>query len=81
MKKLCPQFREMNPHGPHNYCCGGGSGYAIMSRNNIPEWRYKITGRKNWNKYSMRSQVAGARYTEVCLRAMFKLQGSITGFV
>ncbi|MBU0995995.1 MAG: (Fe-S)-binding protein [Proteobacteria bacterium] len=46
MAKLCPQFREMNPHGPHNYCCGGGSGYAIMSRNNIPEWRYKITGRK-----------------------------------
>jgi Fe-S oxidoreductase len=44
--KLCPQFREMNPHGPFNYCCGGGSGYAIMSRNNIPEWRFKITGRK-----------------------------------
>ena len=46
MAKLCPQFREMAPHGAHNYCCGGGSGYAIMSRNNIPEWRYKITGRK-----------------------------------
>jgi len=44
--KLCPQFREMHPHGPFNYCCGGGSGYAIMSRNNIPEWRFKITGRK-----------------------------------
>ncbi len=46
VEKLCPQFREMTPHGAHNYCCGGGSGYAIMSRNNIPEWRYKITGRK-----------------------------------
>lgn len=46
LEKLCPQFREMHPHGPHNYCCGGGSGYAIMSRNNIPEWRFKITGRK-----------------------------------
>jgi len=44
--KLCPQFREMTPHGPYNYCCGGGSGYAIMSRNNIPEWRFKVTGRK-----------------------------------
>ncbi|MBW1897818.1 MAG: (Fe-S)-binding protein, partial [Deltaproteobacteria bacterium] len=21
--KLCPQFREMTPHGPFNYCCGG----------------------------------------------------------
>lgn len=46
LHKLCPQFREMEPHGPHNYCCGGGSGYAIMSRNTIPEWRAKITGRK-----------------------------------
>ena len=46
VKKLCPQFREMNPHGPFNYCCGGGSGYAIMSRNNIEEWRFKISGRK-----------------------------------
>ena len=46
LKKIAPQFREMNPHGPYNYCCGGGSGYAIMSRNNIPEWRFKIAGRK-----------------------------------
>ncbi len=46
VQKLCPQFREMHPHGPYNYCCGGGSGYAVMSRNNIPEWRFKITGRK-----------------------------------
>jgi Fe-S oxidoreductase len=46
VKKLCPQFREMTPHAPHNYCCGGGSGFAIMSRNNIPEWRFKIAGRK-----------------------------------
>lgn len=46
LKKLCPQFREMHPHGVHNYCCGGGSGFAIMSRNTIAEWRTKITGRK-----------------------------------
>jgi len=46
VKKICPQFREMTPHGVNNYCCGGGSGYAIMSRNTIPEWRAKITGRK-----------------------------------
>jgi Fe-S oxidoreductase len=46
IKKICPQFREMHPHGPNNYCCGGGSGYAIMNRNTIPEWRAKITGRK-----------------------------------
>ena len=46
MKAICPQFREMHPHGPHNYCCGGGSGFAIMHRNNISEWRNKIAGRK-----------------------------------
>lgn len=46
LNKICPQFREMNPHGPYNYCCGGGSGYAIMSRNTIPDWRMKISGRK-----------------------------------
>ncbi len=47
---LCPQFREMTPHGAHNYCCGGGSGFAIMHRNNIAEWRYFISGRKKLNQ-------------------------------
>ncbi|RJO74527.1 MAG: (Fe-S)-binding protein [Myxococcales bacterium] len=46
MKALCPKFREMEPHGVDNYCCGGGSGFAIMSRNNIPDWRFKVSGRK-----------------------------------
>jgi Fe-S oxidoreductase len=43
---LCPQFREMEPHGVNNYCCGGGSGFAIMSGNNFPEWRFNVAGRK-----------------------------------
>lgn len=47
---ICPQFREMNPHGVHNYCCGGGSGFAIMSRNNIEGWRNNITGRKKMDQ-------------------------------
>jgi Fe-S oxidoreductase len=46
VRYLCPQFREMTPHGVHNYCCGGGSGFAIMSRGNFPEWRLKVAGRK-----------------------------------
>ena len=46
LRKICPQFREMTPHGVENYCCGGGSGFAIMSRNNIEPWRNNITGRK-----------------------------------
>ncbi len=46
VRYLCPQFREMEPHGLDNYCCGGGSGFAIMSGNNFPDWRFQVAGRK-----------------------------------
>lgn len=46
IRKICPQFREMTPHGVDNYCCGGGSGFAIMSGNNFPDWRLQVAGRK-----------------------------------
>ena len=46
VRRLCPQFREMEPHGVENYCCGGGSGFAIMSGNNFPDWRFQVAGRK-----------------------------------
>ncbi|HXH49757.1 MAG TPA: (Fe-S)-binding protein [Terriglobia bacterium] len=46
VRKLCPKFREMEPHGVDNYCCGGGSGFAIMSGNNFSDWRFKVAGRK-----------------------------------
>jgi Fe-S oxidoreductase len=45
LKKICPQFREMEPHGVENYCCGGGSGFAIMSSMNFKEWRENISSR------------------------------------
>lgn len=45
LRKICPQFREMSPHGADNYCCGGGSGFAIMSRPHFKEWRLLIAGR------------------------------------
>jgi Fe-S oxidoreductase len=45
LKKICPQFREMEPHGVENYCCGGGSGFAIMSHINFLDWRVNISGR------------------------------------
>ncbi|WP_353683580.1 (Fe-S)-binding protein [Thermodesulfovibrio sp. 3907-1M] len=38
-------FREMNPHGPFNYCCGGGSGFAIIRSLNFPVWRDKVSFR------------------------------------
>jgi len=45
LRYLCPQFREMTPHGVDNYCCGGGSGMAIMSPNNFEDWRVSVGGR------------------------------------
>lgn len=45
LKAICPQFREMTPHGVNNYCCGGGSGFAIMSGNNFMDWRMTVAGR------------------------------------
>jgi Fe-S oxidoreductase len=46
IRAICPQFREMTPHGVDNYCCGGGSGFAIMSGHNFQDWRFHVTGRK-----------------------------------
>jgi len=45
LKKICPQFREMEPHGLENYCCGGGSGFAIINSMNFKEWRENISSR------------------------------------
>ena len=45
LRAICPQFREMEPHGVENYCCGGGSGFAIMQSMNFPDWRNAVSGR------------------------------------
>jgi hypothetical protein len=43
---LCPQFREMKPHRAENYCCGDGSGFAIMSGNNFTDRCAAVNGCK-----------------------------------
>jgi Fe-S oxidoreductase len=48
LKKITNRFREMTPYGVNNYCCGGGSGFAIMNSNNFPDWRMLISGRKKF---------------------------------
>ena len=50
LRALAPKFREMTPHGVHNYCCGGGSGFAIMSGNNFSDWRINVAGRKKFQQ-------------------------------
>ncbi|RME29288.1 MAG: (Fe-S)-binding protein [Deltaproteobacteria bacterium] len=48
LRKIAPRFREMEPHGVYNYCCGGGSGFAIMQSENFPDWRMRVSGRKKF---------------------------------
>jgi len=45
LRAICPQFREMTPKGVENYCCGGGSGFAIMTPMNFTDWKLGISGR------------------------------------
>jgi len=46
VRAVCSQpLREMAPHGVHNYCCGGGSGFAIMDTLNFSQWRNAVSAR------------------------------------
>ncbi|OGN98989.1 MAG: 4Fe-4S ferredoxin [Chloroflexi bacterium RBG_13_51_18] len=45
LRYLCPQFREMTPHGVDNYCCGGGGGLSVMSDVNFTDWKVNVSGR------------------------------------
>jgi Fe-S oxidoreductase len=50
LRQICPQFREMEPHGVNNYCCGGGSGFAIMSPTNFADWKMSVAGRMKYKQ-------------------------------
>ena len=50
LRALCPQFVEMEPHGVNNYCCGGGSGFAIFQGKNFPDWRNQISFRMKFKQ-------------------------------
>ncbi len=50
LRYLAPLFREMTPYGVRNYCCGGGSGFAIMNANNFSDWRINVAGRKKFRQ-------------------------------
>jgi Fe-S oxidoreductase len=45
LRAVSNHFREMTPHGVKNYCCGGGSGFAITQDANFPDWRQNLSGR------------------------------------
>src|ERR1019366_7929955 len=46
LRAVCPDIREMTPNRTDNYCCGGGSGFALMSGKNFIDWRLEIAGAK-----------------------------------
>ncbi|MGQ9818587.1 MAG: (Fe-S)-binding protein [Candidatus Kapaibacteriales bacterium] len=50
LRYLAPKFREMEPHGIYNYCCGGGSGFAVMTPYNFLDWRMHVSGRKKFKQ-------------------------------
>jgi Fe-S oxidoreductase len=50
LRKIAPHFREMTPHGVENYCCGGGSGFAIMSGHNFTDWRIRVASRRKFRQ-------------------------------
>jgi Fe-S oxidoreductase len=52
LKAIVPEhrFREMKQHGVHNYCCGGGSGFAIMSGHNFGGFRHHLYGRRKFRQ-------------------------------
>ena len=45
LRAVSNHFREMEPHGVNNYCCGGGSGFAITKDLNFPDFRNQISSR------------------------------------
>ncbi len=50
LRAIAPRFREMTPQGVNNFCCGGGSGLAIMTGNNFEEWRCRVSGRRKFRQ-------------------------------
>ncbi|MBZ5645858.1 MAG: (Fe-S)-binding protein [Acidobacteriia bacterium] len=48
LRRLCPQFREMDPWAERNYCCGGGGGLVHIKE--ARDWRVRVAGRKKMDQ-------------------------------
>ncbi len=79
LRYLCPQFREMTPHGVDNYCCGGGGGLSVMSNTNFTDWKVQIAGRIKFKQVlEAFSDVPGAKVKKYlcapCLNCKLQLR-------
>lgn len=45
LKACCLDFRELEPNREMSICCGGGSGFAIMSKGNFLKFRLETYGK------------------------------------
>lgn len=45
LKAVCRDFRELQPNREMSYCCGGGSGFAIMSKGDFLRFRMETYGK------------------------------------
>ena len=80
LRKLCPQFREMTPHGVDNYCCGGGSGLAVMSSANFKDWRVSVAGRRKFRQIlEAFADCPGADVNKYVCAPCSNCKGQITG--
>lgn len=50
LQSICPQFREMTPHGVDNYCCGGGGCFALLNSYNFSDFRNKVSSRVKFSQ-------------------------------
>ncbi|UCF60678.1 MAG: (Fe-S)-binding protein, partial [Anaerolineaceae bacterium] len=87
LRYLCPQFREMTPHGVDNFCCGGGGGLSVMSQTNFTDWKVRVAGRMKYKQVleAFRDQLDPEVKKYVCapclnckmqFRDMFKYYGA-----
>ncbi len=56
IRAACADFREMQPHGSENWCCGGGGGLSAMD--SIQDFRMNVSGKKKVEQV----RATGARY-------------------
>jgi len=82
LKKIAPRFREMEPHGVCNYCCGGGSGFAIIHSYNFDQWKNKVASRMKVKQIldAFRQELNDGSFKYVCAPCS-NCKGEIRDFI
>ena len=79
LKAIAPGFREMTPNGVYNYCCGGGSGFAIMNSMNFSEFRNKVSCRMKFKQIldAFKQEIGDVNTPKVVCAPCSNCKGSI----